>query len=75
MNWKEEYERKMVSADEAVEVIRSDDHVAFAYGLEPLDLSMALIARSSELENIKLFIPLQAGISLGMSKDGREFLM
>jgi len=57
MNWKEEYERKMVSAGEAVEVIRSDDCVAFAYGSEPLDLSMAFIARSPELNNIKLFIP------------------
>lgn len=57
MSWKEEYERKMVSPEKSVEVINSGDNVSFAYGLEPLDLSMALIARSSELKNINLLVP------------------
>jgi 4-hydroxybutyrate CoA-transferase len=57
MSWKDEYERKTVTPDEAVEVIKSGQNVAFAYGLEPLDLSMALIARSVELNNINLLVP------------------
>ena len=57
MNWREEYERKTVSPDEAVKVIKSGQHVAFAFGNEPLDLAMALIVRASELEGIKLLVP------------------
>ncbi len=56
MGWQEEYERKVVSAEEAVKVIKSGDQVAFAYGLEPLDLAMALIGRSAEL-NLKVLVP------------------
>ena len=57
MDWREEYERKTVSSDEAVKVIKSGDHVSFAYGLEPLDLAMALVARSVELKDIRLLVP------------------
>jgi 4-hydroxybutyrate CoA-transferase len=57
MDWKEEYKRKLVSPEEAVKVIKSGDHVAFAYGLEPLDLAMALIARSPELKNLRILVP------------------
>jgi len=57
MNWREEYERRLVSADEAVEVIKSRDHVAFAYGMEPLDLALALIAKAPELDSIRLLVP------------------
>ncbi len=57
MDWHEEYKRKFVSAEEAVKVINSGDHVSFAYGNEPLDLAMALIGRAPELENIRLLVP------------------
>jgi len=57
MDWQKEYESKFVSAEEAIKVIESDNHVAFAYGNEPLDLTMALLARASELTDIRILVP------------------
>lgn len=57
MNWQDEYRKKIVAPDEAVKVIKSGDRVAFAYGLEPNDLSLALLARSGELHGLKLHVP------------------
>lgn len=57
MNWKEEYERKLITPEEAVKVIKSGDHVAFAYGLEPNDLGLALVARAGDINNIRLYVP------------------
>jgi len=57
MDWEKEYERKMVSPEEAVKVIKSGGHVAFAYGNEPLGLAMALIAKAPDLKNISLLVP------------------
>ena len=57
MTWKGEYEKKFVSPEEAVRAIKSGDHVAFAYGNEPSDLAMALIASAPEWKNISLLVP------------------
>jgi 4-hydroxybutyrate CoA-transferase len=59
MGWIEEYKRKMVSPEEAVKVVKPGDRVHFAYGMEPLALGLALLARSEELreKGVKLFVP------------------
>ncbi|MBA7495550.1 putative butyrate:acetyl-CoA coenzyme A-transferase [subsurface metagenome] len=57
MDWREDYKRKFVSEDEAVKVIKSGDYVAFAYGLEPLGLGLALAARKDELTDLWLLVP------------------
>ena len=57
MDWREEYKRKMVSADEALKVVKSGDRVTFSSGMEPLSLGRALAARKDELRNVKVFIP------------------
>lgn len=59
MNYKEEYKSKLVSAKEAIAVVKAGHRVHFAYGLEPLDLGLALLTRADELrgKGIKLFIP------------------
>ena len=59
MDWIDEYKRKIVSPEEAVKVIKPGNRVHFAYGIEPLDLGMALLAKSGELseKGIKLFVP------------------
>ncbi|MBI3930485.1 MAG: 4-hydroxybutyrate CoA-transferase [Chloroflexi bacterium] len=57
MSWREEYERKLISAEEAVKLINPGDHVAFAYGLEPNDLALALLGRTGDLKNIRLHVP------------------
>ena len=50
MSWKEEYERKTITPEEAAKKIKAGDHVAFAYGLEPNDLALALIAQTGKFE-------------------------
>ncbi len=55
MNWKEEYNRKFISPEEAVKIIKSGDRVCFTYGREPLALGLALLARKDELKNVKVF--------------------
>jgi 4-hydroxybutyrate CoA-transferase len=55
--WREYYESRRVSADEAVSHVSSGARVAFTYGREPLELGMALIGRAHELENITIFNP------------------
>ena len=44
-DWQAEYQRKLVTPEEAVEVVKSGDHVAFTYGREPLALGLALANR------------------------------
>ncbi|MBI5969066.1 MAG: 4-hydroxybutyrate CoA transferase [Deltaproteobacteria bacterium] len=55
-SWKEEYQRKMVSPEEAVKVVRDGDRVSFTYGREPRALGLALAARLGEVKDVKVFI-------------------
>lgn len=57
MSWQEEYQRKTISAEDAVKLIKSGENVAFAYGLEPNDLGLALLARAGDLKDIRLYVP------------------
>ena len=52
MTWQEEYKRKLVSAEEAVKVIKSGDRVVIPAITDPLTLEMALIARKEELRDV-----------------------
>mgnify|MGYP001154717438 CR=1 FL=1 len=55
MDWKEEYERKLVSAEEAVQAIKSGDRVVFA-APEPFTAGLALVARAGELKDVKILM-------------------
>lgn len=57
MSWKEEYKRKLTTAEEAIKVVKGGDCVAFAYGTEPLALGLALLSRGVEVGGIKVFVP------------------
>ncbi len=59
MGWREEYESRFISHEEAMKLIKPGDRVSFAYGLEPYGLCLSLIERASsgELGKIKLFVP------------------
>ncbi|MFQ5872810.1 MAG: acetyl-CoA hydrolase/transferase family protein [Dehalococcoidia bacterium] len=54
MAWKEEYKRKLVSAEDAVAVVKSGDRVAIGYGDEPVLLSTMLQARAGEIEGVEI---------------------
>ena len=55
MDWTDEYRKKVVSAAEALKVVKSGDRVVFAHASgEPLDLVDALVARAPELRNVEI---------------------
>lgn len=54
MDWQEEYKRKLVSAEEAIKVVKSGDYVAFSQP-EPLALGLALVSRAEELKGVTIF--------------------
>ncbi len=55
-NWKEEYQRKLVEPEKAVQVVKSGDRVGFTYGREPRALGLALAARIGEIKDVKIFV-------------------
>ena len=55
-DWKEEFLRKTVTAEEAVRVIKSGDRVSFTHGREPPTVTRAMVARKNELKNVKVFM-------------------
>jgi 4-hydroxybutyrate CoA-transferase len=56
MDWREEYKRKLVSAEEAVKVVKSGDRVNFGFPRQATLLTAALAARNEELENVEMLI-------------------
>ncbi|SFR04637.1 acetyl-CoA hydrolase/transferase family protein [Desulfoscipio geothermicus] len=53
--YQEEYKRKLVTADEAVKVVKSGDWVAYShFALTPRSLDEALARRKDELFNVKI---------------------
>ena len=55
MKWKELYQQKLCSADDAVQAIRSNDWVDYTFGLiAPNELDAALARRKDELWNINI---------------------
>ncbi len=55
MNFREEYEQKLVSAADAVKVIKSGDWVDYGWSAgTPVALDKALAARANELSDVKL---------------------
>ena len=55
MNYKEEYQKKLVTADEAVKVVQSGDWVDYGWcNGTPYDLDLALARRTDELKDINV---------------------
>jgi len=55
-SWKDEYQKKFVTPEEAVKVVKSGDRVGFTYGRESRALGLALAARLGEIRDVKVFI-------------------
>lgn len=53
MDWKDEYRRKLVSAEDAVKVVKSGDYVVFAQPEAPA-LGLALVSRADELTGVRI---------------------
>jgi len=62
------YDKHLTSPEEAIQVVKSGDHVAICRGREPEALGLALVARKDELQNVRVTIP-QPGRDNGMFED------
>lgn len=69
LNWEEEFERKMVSAEEAASKIKSGDYVAFTAGREAFAVGLALAARIGDLKDVKVVTP-SPGFDFGWYGEG-----
>ncbi|HIE17757.1 MAG TPA: 4-hydroxybutyrate CoA transferase [Dehalococcoidia bacterium] len=56
-DWREEYKRKLISAEDAAKLVKSGDRVAFTSGREALAIGLALAARKEELKNVQILAP------------------
>ena len=70
-DWQEEYKRKMISAEEAAQFVKSGDSVVFTAGREAHAIGLALAARFGELKNVKVFVP-SPGYDFGWYDPGWE---
>ena len=57
MTWQEEYQSKFISADEAAQMVKPGDFVAFTGGRESFAIGLALAARKDELKDVKIYAP------------------
>jgi len=56
-DWKSEYERRTVSAEEAANLVKSGDRIAFTSGREAFAVGFAIAARMGELKGVKITAP------------------
>ena len=56
-DWRDHYQARTVSAEEAVSHIKSGDRVAFTTGNEPTAISLALLSQADSLRDVTLFLP------------------
>ncbi|MFC1886039.1 acetyl-CoA hydrolase/transferase family protein [Thermodesulfobacteriota bacterium] len=53
----EEFNRKLISAEEAAGFVKSGDRIVFPLGRETFAIGLAIAARKNELKNVKVFVP------------------
>lgn len=70
-DWQAEYQRKLVSAEEAAELVKSGDYVFFTSGREAHLIGLAIAARKDELRDVKIFQP-YPGYDFGWYDQGWE---
>ena len=73
MGWQEEYKKKLVTAEEAVSMVKSGDRVDFPLDNSggPVVISEALAARLGELEDVEIHV-CTPGIDFGWFQPGWE---
>ena len=53
MDWKEEYKKKLVSAEDAVKAVKSGDYVVFAQPEAPA-LGLALVSLAGDISGVRI---------------------
>lgn len=70
-DWREEYDSKMVSAEEAAKLVKSGDRIGFTTGREAHAVGLAIAARLGELEGVQVYVP-TPGYDFGWYDPGWE---
>jgi len=65
-DWEDEYKKKMLTAEEAVKIVKSGDRVVFPTCAFPHVLGPALAARKNELQNVTIHAESAVQEDLGM---------
>ena len=70
-DWRSEYEKRILRADDAVNLVKPGDRVAFTSGREALAIGIALAARKEEFKNggISMLVP-TPGFDFGWYDEG-----
>ena len=56
-DWREEFERKLITAEEAAQKVKPGDTVSFTLGREAFSIGLAIAARIGDLRDVKVFQP------------------
>ena len=70
-DWREEYKRKQISAEEAAGLVKSGDYISFTLGREAHAVGLAIASRMHELNDVKVFQPFP-GYDFGWYDPGWE---
>jgi 4-hydroxybutyrate CoA-transferase len=57
MDWREEYKRKIITAEQAAAMVKSGDRLVFSAGRESFSIGFAIAARKDELKNVTVYAP------------------
>ncbi len=71
MDWKEDYEKKMTTPEEAAKLVKSGDQIIFTLGRETQALGLAIAARIGDLKDVKVLVPVP-GHDFGWYDSGWE---
>jgi len=68
-SWQQEYQKKLISAEEAAQLVKSGDKVVFTMGREAHAVGLALAGRKDELKDVHVFVP-TPGYDFGWYDEG-----
>ncbi len=71
MDWREDYHRKLISAEEAARLIKSGNYVSFTLGREAQTVGRAIADRKRDLQDVKILVPFP-GFDFGWYDSGWE---
>lgn len=70
-NWRDEFERKLITAEAAAQLVKSGNTISFTLGREAFSIGLAIAARAGELSDVKVFQPFP-GYDFGWYEPGWE---